>query len=194
MAYIQLNHDFVKFIDPELYASVLDKKDDGDCILRLQLICERFLSVYLKERIAPKNIEFFTSGRGKGSEILRHFNERLTTSVASGLPAELARPLKHLNKIRNEFAHNLDYEIKTVDMSRYFELVDAFCVDVGEPHGFEGSIKDFEIRVDGKVTKASDSFQAGFTAATYALMTKAGIWLANDLNKRGQLNLGSPLQ
>ncbi|WP_145129955.1 hypothetical protein [Pseudomonas sp. URMO17WK12:I11] len=194
MAYVQLNHDFIKFIDPQLYAGVLEKKDDGDCILRLQLICERFLSVYLKERIAPENIEFFTSGKGKGSEILRHFNERLTASVASGLPAELARPLKHLNKIRNEFAHNLDYEIKGVDMSKYFELVDEFKVDVGVPHGFEGPIKDLEVHSDGKVTKAKDSFQAGFTAATYALMTKAGIWLANDLNKRGKLNLGGPLQ
>lgn len=194
MAYVQLNHDFIKFIDPELYASVLDKKDDGDCILRLQLICERFLSVYLKERIAPENIEFFTSGKGKGAEILRHFNERLTTAVASGLPAELARPLKHLNKIRNEFAHNLDYKIKDADMTKYFDLVDAFTIDVGTPHGFEGNVKDFQIHLDGKVTTASDNFQAGFTAATYALMTKAGIWLANDLNKRGQLNLGEPLK
>lgn len=194
MTYVQLNHDFIKFIDPELYTSVLDKKDDGDCVLRLQLICERFLSVYLKERIAPDNIEFFTSGKGKGTEILRHFNERLTTAVASGLPAELARPLKHLNKIRNEFAHNIDYEIKDADMTKYFDLVDAFTIDVGTPHGFEGNVKDFQIRINGEITKASDNFQAGFTAATYALMTKAGIWLANDLNKRGQLNLGKPLQ
>ena len=35
MTYVQLNHDFIKFIDPELYANVLDKKDDGDCVLRL---------------------------------------------------------------------------------------------------------------------------------------------------------------
>lgn len=97
----------------------------------------------MKERIAPENIEFFTSGKGKGAEILRHFNERLTTVVASGLPANLARPLKHLNKIRNEFAHNLDYEIKDADMTKYFELVDAFTIDVGTPNGFEDSVKDF---------------------------------------------------
>lgn len=193
MTYVQLNHDFAKFIDPELFYEAFNKNDDSTCIVRMQLICERFLNVYLKERIPPENIEFFATGKGN-SEILRHFNERLTTAIASGLPAELGRALKHLNKIRNHFAHNLDHKVQQSDMEKYFDLVDLFKVDVGTTHGFEGPMKDMEVHSDGKVVKAIDNYQAGFTAATYALMNKAGIWLANDLNKRGQLNLGSPLK
>ena len=194
MTYVQVNHDFVKFIDPSLYADVLNKGDDGICVIRLQLICERFLSVYLKERIYPENIEFFVSGKGKSAESLRHFNERLTTSIASGLPADLARALKHINKIRNHFAHNLDHKIMQSDMDKYFELVDLFTVDVGMIHGYEGPVREAKISSDGKVVNAVDNFQVGFTAATYFLMTKAGLWLANDLQKRGQLSLGEPLQ
>ncbi|MGY3321267.1 hypothetical protein [Pseudomonas sp. TE3911] len=193
MTYVKLNHDFAKFIDPKLYHEALGKNDDGACILRMQLICERFLNVYLKERISPENIEFFATGKGN-SEILRHFNERLTTAIASGLPANLGRALKHLNKIRNQFAHNLEHKVEQSEMLKYFDLVEAFKVDVGPKHGFEGSTKDLEVHVDGKVLKAKDNIQAGFTAATYGLMTKAGIWLANDLNSRGQLSTGDPLQ
>ncbi|WP_440073469.1 hypothetical protein [Pseudomonas fragariae (ex Marin et al. 2024)] len=109
MTCVQINHDFIKFIDPDLFADILNKGDDGACVIRLQMICERFLIIYLKERISSENIEFFVSGKGKSAEILRHFNERLTTSIASGLPAELARALKLINKIRNHFAHDLDH-------------------------------------------------------------------------------------
>lgn len=194
MTYVQVNHDFIKFIDPKLYYDAIGKDDDGACILRMQLICERFLNVYLQERISPENIEFFTNGKGKSAEILRHFNERLITAIASGLPAELGRALKYLNKIRNNYAHDLDHKVEQSEALRYFELVDSFKVDVGMSHGFEGSTKDLEVHVDGEVVKAEDNIQAGFTAATYGLMTKAGIWLANDLNSRGKLSLGNPLQ
>ncbi|PBQ07827.1 hypothetical protein CCL07_08660 [Pseudomonas congelans] len=194
MTCVQVNHDFIKFIDPDLFADILNKGDDGVCVIRLQMICERFLIIYLKERISSENIEFFVSGKGKSAEILRHFNERLTTSIASGLPAELARALKHINKIRNHFAHDLDHKIMVSDMDKYFKLVDLFKVDVGIIHGYEGPVRDAKISSDGKLVNAVDDFQAGFTIATCFLMTKAGLWLANDLQKRGQLSLGEPLQ
>ncbi|WP_177329276.1 hypothetical protein, partial [Pseudomonas sp. SHC52] len=60
--------------------------------------------------------------------------------------------------------------------------------------GYEGPVREAKISSDGKVVNAIDNFQAGFTAATYFLMAKAGLWLANDLQKRGQLSLGEPLQ
>ncbi|MGE7958210.1 hypothetical protein ACQKQA_16785, partial [Pseudomonas sp. NPDC089530] len=112
MAYVEVNHDLVKFVDPSIYADLIAKNDEAACVLRLQLICERFLSVYLSERIPPENLEFFTTGKGNKAELLKYFNEKLTAAIASGLPANLARPLKHLNQLRNKFAHNLEKELE----------------------------------------------------------------------------------
>ncbi|MGE7958552.1 hypothetical protein ACQKQA_18530, partial [Pseudomonas sp. NPDC089530] len=113
---------------------------------------------------------------------------------ASGLPANLARPLKHLNQLRNKFAHNLEKELEDLDVNKYYTLVDGFVVEVGTPHGCEGPVKNAQVMSDGTPVKASDSLRVGLIVATFFLMTKAGIWLVNDLNRRGQLSLGEQLK
>lgn len=190
MAYVKLNHDFAKFIDSSFYADIVKKDDDAASVLRLQLLCERFLNVYLEERITVDQREFFVSGRGKQAQLLKYFNEKLKTAVALGLPIELAKSLRFINKIRNDFAHSFDSTLKQFDADQYFDLVDSFKVKTDEPHGFEDPVKNAKVVSDGNNVSAKDSPRIGLVIATFFLMTKAGIWLANDLNQRGKLSLG----
>jgi hypothetical protein len=190
MSYVKLNHDFAKFIDTAFYAEIIQKDDDAVSVLRLQLLCERFLNVYLEERIPTDQRDFFVSGRGKKAELLKYFNEKIRTAVALGLPVELAKSLKHLNGMRNEFAHSFDAKLEQKEVEQYFELVDKFVVKTDQAHGFEGPVSQAEAVSDGKKVKANESPKIGLTIATYFLMTKAGLWLVNDLQRRGQLKIG----
>lgn len=112
MPYVKLDHDFAKFIDTAFYAEIIKKDDDAVSVLRLQLLCERFLNVYLEERIPADHRDFFVSGRGKNAELLKYFNEKIRVAVALGLPMELAKALKHLNGMRNVFAHTFDAKLE----------------------------------------------------------------------------------
>lgn len=92
MAMVELNHDFKLFIDPKYYADIVLKNDEAGSVLKLQLMAERFLEVYLDERIPEKSRKFFQKGRG--GEILKYFDEKIMVAVAYGLPVELADALK----------------------------------------------------------------------------------------------------
>lgn len=189
MEYVKLNHDFQKFLEPNYYAEILEKDDETVTVLRLQLLCEQFLNVYLEERVCEEQREFFVNGRGKKAELLKYFNEKLTVAIAFGLPVELANALRHLNKIRNIFAHSFDAKLEEPMVHQYFNLVDNFKVEGSEPYGLEEPVSETTIVSSGKKIKANGSLKLGLISATFVLMTKAGIWLVNDLNERGQLNV-----
>jgi hypothetical protein len=185
MAMVKLNHNFNLFIEPKYYADILLKNDEAGSVLKLQLIAERFLEVYLDERIPTHSRKFFE--KGKKGELLKYFDEKLMVAVAFGLPVELADALKKLNKVRNDFGHDFDRELSALDLDAYIQSVELFNIDVGQPFAGSGPIRTTIVKSDQKTLRASDSFVTGFVIATFCLMTRAGLWLVNDLNSRGQL-------
>lgn len=68
--------------------------------------------------------------------------------------------------------------------------MDKFVVKTDQPHGFEGPVSQAEAVSDEKRVKANESPKIGLTIATYFLMTKASLWLVNDLQTRDQLKIG----
>lgn len=183
----KLDHDFIKFIDPNYYADIISKNDEAGAILKLQLIAERFLGVYLDDRIPEEAKKFFK--KGKSQEVLKYFDEKIMVSVAYGLPIPLADCLKCLNKKRNNFGHNFDYRLSVSDLQSYIAAVDIFNVDVGVPFLGGDNISETTVVSDGKKYTVQDGIVAGFVIATFCLMTRAGVWLVNDLKSRGQLRL-----
>ncbi|EKN3500809.1 hypothetical protein ACMVCI_001611 [Yersinia enterocolitica] len=192
MAMIPMNHDFQKFIDPAFYFNIISTNDEAGCILKLQLLSERFLEVYLDERIPENSKKFFKKGRG--DEILKYFDEKLMVSIAFGLPVEFAEALKCLNKIRNGFGHNFDQKLRKEDLDKFIDLAELFKVKAAVPYAGDEDIRGTRVKITGKVVTINDSFIAGFVIATYCLMTRAGLWLVSDLKQRGQLKLGQPLK
>lgn len=191
MAMVELNHDFKLFIDPKYYADIVLKNDEAGSVLKLQLMAERFLEVYLDERIPEKSRKFFQKGRG--GEILKYFDEKIMVAVAYGLPVELADALKKLNKIRNDFGHDFDRRLTANDLDKYIEAAELFNLNLGQAFDGFGPIRTTTVMADNKTLSVNDSFIVGFVIATFCLMTRAGVWLVNDLNSRGQLKVGKPL-
>lgn len=189
MGMIELNHNFNKFVDESNYTNIISINDEAGCILKLQLIAENFLEVYLDERI-PKDRKKFFMKRG---EILKYFDEKLMISIAFGLPVELAEVLKYLNKVRNDFGHDFDRKLSSDDLNKFIDLAEFFKVKTTAPYLGDEDIRGTYIQVSGKNLSPKDGLIAGFGIATYCLMIRAGVWLANDLNKRDQLNLGKIL-
>lgn len=188
MTYIKLNHDFAKFIDPAYYAEIIKKEDDATCVLKLHLLCERFLNVYLEERVAADQRDFFEVGKAKDKQILKYFYEKLQLAVALGLPVELAKPLKSINGMRNNFAHEFDAKLEDKTLKAYFQNIDAINNPVLGV--FNNPVETQCVAADGVQIHAKDSPTAAFTIATYVLMNKAGAWLVDDLKRRGKLNIG----
>lgn len=75
----------------------LDTIDSVGVVLRLQLATEVLLDEYVEMERTGVRAEFVSAGR--------FFGDKLSTSVAFGLPIPLARVCKHLNKMRNDVAH-----------------------------------------------------------------------------------------
>lgn len=185
---VKLGHDFGKFIDPKYYADIIAGNDEVGCILRLQLISDRFLDVYLSERVPDESRKFFA--KGKNGTILTYFKEKLMVAIAYGLPNQLGEALVCLNKIRNDFGHNFEKTLSHSDLDNYIIAVDHFKYKALAPYLGEGPIKDMVIQSDGKRLTVADGLAVGFVIATYCLMIRAGLWLVDDLQSRGKLKLG----
>lgn len=190
MTYIKLNHDFAKFIDPAFYADIIKKEDEASCVLKLHLLCERFLNVYLDERVPDNQKEFFEVGKGQHKQILKYFNEKLQVSIAFGLPVEIAKPLKSINTIRNDFAHKFDATLESESVKIYFQRIDDFKLNNSAAAYLDDPVTNQCVMADGSKFCAKDSSIAGFTIATFIFINKAAAWLVNDLNRRGQLRTG----
>lgn len=185
---IKLGHDFTKFIDPKYYADIIADNDDVGSILRLLLISERFLEVYLSERVPDESKKFFPKDRN--GTFLKYFNEKLMVAIAYGLPTQLGESLKYLNKIRNDFGHDFEKKLSQSELDGYIVLADNFKHKAAVPYLGEGPIKEMVIQSDGKRLTIADGLAVGFVIATFCLMTRAGLWLVSDLQSRGKLKLG----
>lgn len=188
MQYVKLGHDFAKFLDESIYAGIIASNDETGVVLRLHLIAERFLDVYLSERIPENHRPFFPPG--KSGRILRYFDEKLTTSVAYGLPIELALSLKRLNQVRNKFGHDLDMRLTDADVSEYVAASDNFKHVARVPYAAGEPISSVKVTVAGRHLSVNDGPKEAYVIATYCLITRAALWLVEDLLARGQLKIG----
>lgn len=81
----------------QLLLRAIKTSDGVGMVLRLHLATEVLLEVHVEAERGGAKAEFVPSGR--------FFGDKLSLSVAFGLPVPLARVCKHLNQMRNEVAH-----------------------------------------------------------------------------------------
>lgn len=187
MSYVKLNHDFAKFLEQSYYIDALNYNSDAACLLRLHLLAEQFLNVFLDDYPSENQKKFLKA---------KYFDQKNQIAVALGMPTELASALSLLGKIRNKFAHSLEYQLnKNADVRLYIDLVNKFQVEqLNESNGWGPITNDFYIAgINTKTNQEqriniTDGPRAAFTIATYILLTKAGLWAVNALNQIGKLS------
>ncbi|WP_368934842.1 hypothetical protein [Alcaligenes faecalis] len=195
MSYVQLDHDFAKFLEPQQYVDAINNNDNAACVLRLQLLAEQFLNVLLDDYPDEKQKAFLKT---------KYFDQKLQLAVALGMPTELANALKHLNKIRNRFSHNLGAKIdENLDLKPYINLINEFrakdisaefnisALDILESLdniSTETAIQGVNSMTGEKQTlQIKDGDHPALAISTYILLTKAGIWAINALKRANKL-------
>ncbi|MGX5032000.1 hypothetical protein [Enterobacter hormaechei] len=110
--YVKIDHDFGYFLDVNKMKSILDFEDESAALLKLMLIHEDFLRVVI-ENLRPEGSEKYNAIKN-----YKYFAPKLAAAVLLGLPVSLADAMGELNKIRNNYAHNIDYKITDDEVER----------------------------------------------------------------------------
>lgn len=86
--------------------------DDLTVIIRAHLLVENILEKLLSKNLDVKVFE--------DRELT--FNLKLKITQSMNLLGDLYEPIKTLNKMRNEFAHNIETKIQDMDLSTFIKL------------------------------------------------------------------------
>lgn len=193
--FVRLDHAFGIFLDPEKYAPIANLTDESSALLKLGLIAENFLSVYI------------TNIRQPGSEHYvrdtRYFMPKLETCVALGLPIVVADALKFINNMRNKLAHDLDYELTQSDYAELEIKVNAISasdvnfnnyfneqsIDRVFTHGVDSLmfIRDAPYAMTNKQRRISR-----LVGTVFILSNKCAFFTINQLAHQGRLSLSQP--
>lgn len=189
MTNVRINHkNFHKFLEPKYYLEALSFNSDAACVLRLQLLTEQFLNVLLHELPDNEQLPFLKA---------QYFDQKIQISVALGMPVTLATALKHLNKVRNRFAHDLDHTFdENRDLKPFINLINKFEVSIPGDAGsftnlhYETTIVGPEVKeMKREFISVKDGIREGMAISTYILITKAGLWAIRALNQKDKLNV-----
>lgn len=192
--FVSLNHQFGIFLDPEKYAPIANLPDEASALLKLGLIVENFLSVFILN-IREEGTEDYVKD-------VRYFMPKLETSVALGLPVKIADAFKLLNKIRNSFAHNLDYQMTQDDHLQLERKVAAIQIDEVNPHEYfntESITPIFTQGVDSLMFVRNAPYAMSdrqrrimrMVGLVYILSNKCAFFTINQLAHKGRLSVGS---
>ncbi|MEL4888145.1 hypothetical protein N6P31_13865 [Pectobacterium betavasculorum] len=125
---VKIEHDFGYFLNTDKYIPITKYYDESAAIIKLNLIHENFLQV------------FISNLRRKGTEkyvkIGRYFMQNLEFSVALGLPVSIAECLIGMNLLRNKYAHDIDYKITDEDIQPLLKKITNVNVSEVNHYGF----------------------------------------------------------
>lgn len=192
--YVTVNHDLGIFLDPEKYIPITRLNDEGAALLKLGLIMENFLTVFITNVRAP-GTEVYIKTTG------RYFLQKLETSVALGLPVSIADALKAFNTLRNKFAHEIDYVMTDEDYEVAERKVNAITREEVNPanrFNVDGIRLMFEDGVDSLVfirntdyaTPTKQKKILRLVGTAYILANKCAFFTLNELHRQGKLSLG----
>lgn len=191
--YVAVHNDLGFFLDPEKFAPILSIHDEGAVLLKLSLIAENFLEVFIKNIRKP--------GTESYVKPTRYFNPKVELSVALGLPLPLAAALVELNSLRNKFAHKLDYAMTIEDyaeVERKVNLIDSSTVNPAGRFNIDSIKPMFDDGVDSLffIRKAEFAMPEKkmriyrLVGAVFILANKCAFFTLNELHRQGRLSLG----
>ncbi|WP_434657328.1 hypothetical protein J3P96_11925 [Pseudomonas sp. R3-56] len=99
----------------DILIAAAETDDEIGCVLRIHLMVEQFLTVYVREKRQPELKAFVSSPR--------EFGQKLAYSTAFGLPLPIAAVAHQINNIRNKMAHNMDQSFNDGDIQQLARLV-----------------------------------------------------------------------
>lgn len=184
----RIDHDFGYFLDPEKYAPITRVSDEASAVLKLSLILENFLSVFIVN-IRPEGSERYIKDA-------RYFNPKVDTCVALGLPLILADAICLINKVRNKFAHNLEYRLAEQDVEDISLAIHDIDEAIVNHHGafnsesikplFEKGINGIEfVKQTPYHTQDKQRRIIKLAALVYMLSNLCAFFLVNEMVKKG---------
>jgi hypothetical protein len=109
----------------------LNGEDELGCVLRGHIHIENRLDEFLLNAVENKKYIKYSK--------LDYF-QKVSMTLALGLPEWLATPLKYIGNLRNEFAHNLNRKLGKQEVENFYK-------------SFPGKEKDHIQKVIGKVSR-----------------------------------------
>lgn len=189
--YVKVNHELGFFLDPEKYAPLLKISDEASVMLRLCLIAENFLEVFINNIRKPGTEAFVKPAR--------YFKPKLELSVALGLPIPIADALVAVNALRNKFAHKIDYSMTTGDYAELEKIVDNINIEtVNSEGGFnlESIQAMFDIGVESLMFIRNQQYSLSekqkklqrLVGTVFILANKCAFFTLNELKRQGRLD------
>jgi hypothetical protein len=194
--YVAINGDLGFFIDESKYAPILKINDEAAVLLRLSLLIENFLEVFIKNVRRPGTEDFVKP--------VRYFKPKVELSVALGLPISIANALLSINSVRNKFAHNIDYVMTVSDYDEIESSVNTIDIETVNPlnrFSMESIQYMFEAGVDSLMFVRNLNYSTPdkqrqlfrLVGAVFILANKCAFFTLNELQRQGRLSFGQPM-
>lgn len=90
-------------MDSDVFVKAVETEDELGCVLRMHLILERLLDEFSMCAIPRSHKKYHP--------VRLTFSGKLSLATSYGLLEEIAEPIYLINKIRNKFAHDANYQL-----------------------------------------------------------------------------------
>lgn len=192
--YVSINHNLGFFLDPEKYVPIANISDESAVLLKLGLIIENFLTVFIENIRDPETQGYVQGGR--------YFKQKLDLCVALGLPVTLAQAIETVNSFRNKFAHDLDYVITDDDFNLLEKKVNAVSESVVNKHShfniesvrpmFTDGVNSLQfIKEMPYTTSVKQRRILKLVGLVYILSNKCAFYTLNDMAAKKRLSIGA---
>lgn len=168
---IELNIDALSRSD--ILIAAAETEDEIGCVLRIHLMIEQFLTVYVREKRQPELKAFVSSPR--------EFGQKLSYSTAFGLPLPIAAVAHQINNIRNKMAHNMDQSFNDGDIQQLARLVNQMsAIDTSFTPVEKRTISIPVKRPGETLTYTTESNRIKFLISSLSFWATAVRWLIED--------------
>lgn len=186
---VKIEHDFGFFLEPKHYAPLLRVNDESAVLTKLSLILENFLVVYIDNVREPETKKYVYASR-------KYFAPKLELCVALGLPVPLADVMSAINRLRNQYAHDIQRVMTQQDVDKIEGLLstvtpevvnfaDAMNLKSISPL-FDSGIKSLQfMRELPFATPEKQRMSARLVAVSYVLSNFCAFFLINKLVSKG---------
>lgn len=189
---IKIEHEMGFFLDTDFYARILKINDDAAVVVKLSLIHENFLSIFIENMRKDGTEKYVKSDK--------YFHPKLCTCVALGLPTSLANCLSYINSIRNKYAHEIAYNLSDDDINKLDVLLKTITMDDINHSGFikknylesllNQGADGIKFMVDLPYsTPVSQRRRCKLVAQAFLLSNLCSFYLLNQKNGNGTLKL-----
>lgn len=190
-----IKHELGFFLDPAKYVPLQRINDEASVMLRLCLIIENFLEVYINN-VRPVGTESLVKPA-------RYFMPKVELSVALKLPISIAEALVAVNAIRNKFAHKIEYVMSNDDYERIENAINLIDMETVNPYrifNIESLQYMFEAGVDSLVFIREQEYAISdrqrkiqrLIGAVFILSNKCAFFTLNELAHQGRLEMQLP--